>query len=103
MTRNVTHVGYDLRKDKELKKAAEIPASERLFGQKLNEAGKKAYFEEYFNGIKLENQEIASIGPFADPRTTTSFQTGYQRGSFLVNAGIIPEKYQNMEDNKKTR
>ena len=103
MSRNVERVRRYIEDDARLRKESEIPAAERLFGQKLNEAGKNAFFEEYFNGIKLENQEIASIGPFADPRTTKSFKTGYQRGPVLVNAGLVPEKYQNIEDNKKTR
>lgn len=82
---------------------SQIPASERMFGKELNNAGRKAYFDEYFNGVKVENQEISPIGPFVDPRTTVSFKNGYQRGDFLVKSGIIPEEYQNIANNNRAR
>ena len=57
-------------------------------------AGRKAYFEEYFNGIKLENQIIPAIRPITDPRTAYNFKEGYKRGKFLVEKGVVPEEYQ---------
>lgn len=99
---NVKEIEKDRRFDEEIRKASEIPADEKAWGSMLNEAGRKAYFEEYFNGVKVENQEIGAIGPFADPRTTVSFKNGYQRGEFLVRVGIVPGEYTNTENNKKT-
>ena len=88
---------------RDIESASKIPADEKEYGSKLNEAGRKAYFEEYFNGIKVENQEIGSIGPFADPRTTVSFKEGYARGEFLVKVGVVPSQYQTEENDNKTR
>lgn len=103
MSRYVEEIEREKRREEELRKASIVPADEKAFGSMLNEAGRKAYFEEYFNGVKVENQEIGAIGPFADPRKTVSFKTGYQRGEFLVKVGIVPEKYTSIEDNSKTR
>ncbi len=100
---NVGKVTDDIKFNKEIKNASVIPTEEKPYGSMLNEAGRKAYFEEYFNGVKVENQEIGSIGPFTDPRTTFSFKTGYKRGEFLVKVGIVPEKYTVEENNNKTR
>ena len=102
MSYNVDKINQEKKFDEEIRKASIVPADEKAYGSMLNEAGRKAYFEEYFNGVKVENQEIGAIGPFADPRTTVSFKTGYQRGEFLVKFGVVPEKY-TTEDNNKTR
>ena len=100
---NIREIEKAERFNEEIKKASVIPADEKAWGSMLNEAGRKAYFEEYFNGVEVENQEIGAIGPFQDPRTTVSFKTGYQRGEFLVRVGIVPGEYQSAENNNKTR
>ena len=102
---NLNKVDQDMRFDEEIRRISERQTSpaERIHGRKLNEAGRNAYFEEYFNGVKLENQIIEPIGPFDDPRTTKSFQIGYERGPLLINMGLIPEKYQTIQNNKKAR
>lgn len=100
---NVNKIEQDRKFDEEIRKASEVPSDEKTWGSMLNEAGRKAYFEEYFNGVKVENQEIGSIGPFANPRTTVSFKNGYARGEFLVKVGIVPSQYQTEENNSKTR
>ena len=104
-SRNVSEVLSAMRLEEKIEKASKspIPLNERLHGRQLNMAGRKAYFEEYFTGIKLENQEIMPIGPFTDPRTTNSFKIGYQSGKLLIKRGIIPEEYQNIANNNKTR
>ena len=102
---HLNQVEQDKRFDEQIRKVSErqISPAETTYGRKLNEAGRNAYFEEYFNGVKLENQIIEPIGPFADPKTTKSFQTGYERGPILINMGLIPEKYQTIENNKRAR
>ena len=100
---NVRKVTDDLSFNKEIEKASVVPVDEKVWGSMLNEVGRKAYFEEYFNGVKVENQEIGSVGPFADPRTTVSFKNGYARGEFLVKVGVVPSQYQTEENNSKTR
>ena len=60
----------------------------------LNIRGRKAFFEEYFDNIKLEDQIIPSVGPIEDPRITESFKNGYQRGKLLVKNGFDNDKYQ---------
>lgn len=64
-------------------------------GAILNMMGRKAYFEEYFNGIKLENQIFEKLpGLDVDPKETYSFKLGYLRGEELVKIGNIPPEYQ---------
>lgn len=100
---NVNEIAKAKKFDEEIRKASMVPADEKAWGSMLNEAGRKAYFEEYFNGVKVANQEIGSVGPFADPRTTVSFKNGYARGEFLVKVGVVPSQYQTEENNSKTR
>lgn len=77
------------------------PRSEFAYARELFELGKKVYFEEYFNDIKLENQIITPIGPFEHPEETFNFKKGYERGAFLVEKNIVPEEYKN--NNKFTK
>lgn len=99
---HLNQVEQDKRFDEQIRKVSErqISPAEITYGRVLNEAGRNAYFEEYFNGVKLENQIIEPIGPFADPRITKAFQKGYERGPILVDIGAIPEKYQNSEKDR---
>lgn len=71
------------------------PLIERNWAGELHMAGRKAYYEEYFNQIPVSEQDIPSIGPISDPRTAYNFKEGYKKGIFLVGQGIIPEEYQN--------
>ena len=50
---NVNEVEQAMKMEEAIRKASEMPASEKMFGSELNNAGRKAYFEEYFNGVKV--------------------------------------------------
>ena len=79
-----------------------IPKEELTYGVQLNKMGRNASFEEYFNGVKLENQIFPKVGPFEDPTKTISFSEGYKRGIFLIEKGIITEeKFKNEKETKK--
>ena len=56
MSRNVTHVGYDLRKDAEGEKLAQ-KASEKKHSRMLNLFGVKAYYDMKL-GTPLEEQSF---------------------------------------------
>ena len=113
--RNVTKVERDLRIKERLRKETEFngPIDERNVSRPLFEAGRNAYFDEYYFGIKLENQEIGKIGKFTNPSETYNFKRGYKYGEEKVSAvektGIVeslPEKYRDIamqNKNKMTR
>lgn len=102
------HVGY-INKDEYFKKRLASEAKRRLsgpektFASMINNAGRKAYFDEYFYGISLEDQDLPQIPGIDDIRATKTFQGGYQRGAFLVSVGNVPEEYQNISNSKKHR
>lgn len=87
------------------------PTREKTAAALLFNAGKIAYFDEYYFDIKLENQEIGKIGQFDDPRVTENFKKGYKRGQEIVSSvektgltGALPEKYQEIaSQNNKAR
>ena len=104
--RNVRRVEGDRHFDEVIKKASSVPktpAKEKPYASELNNLGRKAYFDEYFYEIKLEDQVFPKVGEFENPSETYSFKQGYQRGEFLVNNGIVPEEYQNINNSKKHR
>ncbi len=78
-----------------------IPKEETIYGVKLNSMGRTAYYDEYYNGIKLENQVFPKVGPFEDPTKTVSFREGYKRAELLVRNGIMTEERFNAENNTK--
>lgn len=88
--------------EKNLKRNVErrLSGSERNFASQINKMGRKAYFDEYFYGIPLNEQDIPQIPGIEDVRNTKTFKEGYQRGSFLVSVGNVPEEYQNINNNK---
>ena len=102
------HVDY-ITKDECFKKRLESVAKRRLsgpektFASMINTAGRKAYFDEYFYGIPLEDQDLPQIEGMRDIRATQTFQEGYQRGAFLVSVGNVPEEYQNMTSKGRRR
>lgn len=102
---NVKKIQMHNAREKDLERQVELlkndPHNESNYASKLNMLGREAYFIEYFDGIKLEDQTIEKVGPFEDPRKTVNFSKGYQRGAFLVEQGIVPEKYQ--EKNNKLK
>lgn len=110
---NVRDVAGDMKFEDDLKKKASLPKTptlEKPYSRDLNEMGKKSYFEEYYNGIKLANQILPKVGPFEDPRETTCFKRGYIRGSEMVaiaerqnNFNLIPAEYQNIAQNRFTK
>ena len=100
---NVSMVVDDQKHEKRLKDLAKnvIPKEELPYGSKLNMMGRQAYFEEYFSGVKLENQVFPKVGPFIDPTKTKSFNEGYIRGEVLVRTGVMTEERYNTENNTK--
>ena len=111
---NVNQVGRDLKAKASLKKVAEVngPAEERLYAHDLFEMGKSTYFDEYYFGIKLENQvfDNEKFKKFADPTQTFNFKNGYNRGKEIVESvektgitEILPKKYQEIATQRKTR
>ncbi len=88
-------------KEKSIKAQKRISLAEKPYSRELTELGKKSYFEEYFNGVKLENQILPKVGSFENPRETQSFKNGYLRGSEIVatseklnNLNLLPQEYQ---------
>lgn len=74
-----------------------IPTKEKPFGRELYERGRKAYYDEYFYGIDLENQIIERVGTFDNPINTISFQKGYESGKTIISCHdekMLPEEYQ---------
>lgn len=61
----------------------------------LNFRGRKSAFEEIFDGISLEEQNLPAVGPFEDITETESFQNGRERGFFLAQNGFTLEQYHN--------
>ena len=100
------HVNY-LARDKRLEDSLKRQASRRLsgnekaFASQINKIGRKAYFDEYFYGISLEDQNLPQIEGITDIKATQTFQEGYQRGAFLVSIGNVPEEYQNINNSNK--
>lgn len=83
----------------EKKSTMGTPLREKPYASKLNIMGRKAYFDEYFYEIKLEDQDIPQImGPDVDVRETLSFKQGYDRGKFLVEHDNVPEEYKNLNN-----
>ena len=97
-------------KQKSIRAQSRIPLAEKPYSRDLNEMGKKSYFEEYFNGVKLENQILPKVGPFENPRETQSFKKGYVRGSEIVatseklnNINLIPVEYREEAQKRFTK
>lgn len=88
--------------EKRLEKQASrnLSGAERTFASEINMIGRKAYFDEYFYGIPVENQDLKEIPGIPNITETFSFKQGYQRGSELVKAGNVPEEYQNIDNNR---
>lgn len=96
---------YEKSQEERLKRQAErnLSGPERNAAGKLNMMGRKAYFDEYYYNIALENQVFEQIPGIEDVTSTKSFQNGYQRGAFLVSVGNVPEEYQNINNSNKHR
>lgn len=76
-------------------KSYQLVTEEKGFGGELSTLGKLAYFTEYFDSIKISDQDIQSLIPIENPRETTSFKSGYERGRILVEQGFTKEHYHN--------
>ena len=109
---NINNIAGSMEKEEQLKKVAErkkdaITKSEiDGYGRKIYELGKKAYFDEYFYGIKLENQIIPQIGEINNPKETNSFKKGYEAGERAVKFNIteaIPKEYLEANNSVKKR
>ena len=102
-THNSKHVAIRQYYDKRLREydSKNTARNEKEYAPQLHMAGREAFYKEYFEDIKLENQELAIIGPFVDIRKTEHFVEGYNRGKFLIEHDIIPAEYQELHNNKK--
>ena len=110
---NIIDVTSDIKFEENIKRMAakpKTPAAEVPYSSDLTEMGKRAYFEEYYNGIKLENQIFPKVGKFDDPRETECFKRGYSRGSEMVstverlnNTNIIPVEYREEAQKRFTK
>lgn len=104
-SKNIDYIMRDKHFETRLAREAKrrLSGSEKTFASMINTAGRKAYFDEYFYGIPLEDQDLPQIEGIADIRATQTFQEGYQRGAFLVSVGNVPEEYQNINNSNKHR
>lgn len=68
--------------------------AEKGYSSELNLRGRKSMFEEYFEGTSLEDQNLPQVGPFEDITETESFQSGRERGAFLIKNGFTSEQYE---------
>ena len=105
ISKNIDSIASEERFKRSLrnKEARRLSGPEKTFASMINTAGRKAYFDEYFYGIPLEDQELPQIKGISDIKETYSFKQGYQRGELLVNNGIVPEEYQNINNSNKHR
>lgn len=74
------------------------PYREKAYASLLNNLGRKAYFDEWFYGIKPENQVYEKLEGIENIIETICFKRGYERGRFLVEQGIIPPEYQEVQN-----
>ena len=102
VSKNIDCIVRDKRFERDLESAAKrnLSGAEKANASKINNMGRKAYFDEYFNGISLDNQILEKIPGIDDVRTTKTFKEGYQRGAFLVSVDNVPEEYQNIKSSK---
>ena len=108
---NINKVINSIQLDKKLReinklKSNFVPQNERAYGSILYEMGRKAYFEEYFQGIDKKDQDYTMVKNAElvlnreDFNTvdkiinTVSFNKGYKNGAFLVQINNIPDEYQ---------
>ena len=100
ISKNIDSIASEERFKRSLrnKEARRLSGPEKTFASMINTAGRKAYFDEYFYGIPLEDQELPQIEGISDIKATQTFQEGYQRGAFLVSVGNVPEEYQNINN-----
>ena len=105
ISKNVDSIASEERFKRSLKnkEARRLSGPEKIFAPMINRSGRKAYFDEYFYGIPLEDQNLPQIEGIRDIRATQTFQEGYQRGAFLVSVGNVPEEYQNINNSNKHR
>lgn len=121
MLRKNIHVN-EVSKDQNFEKKLEqiyrnnnVPPKERACTSTLYEMGRKAYFEEYFLGIDKSEQDFTDVENaipvlnLEDFNTTEkiinteSFKRGYKQAEVLVRVDNIPEKYQYLTKQNKTR
>lgn len=98
---NIDKMLHDMEFEEKLKKYSskeKSPFEEKAYSKELFELGKKASFDEHYYDIKIENQDIAPVGPFEHPELTFSFKKGYERGIFLIEKNIVPDEYKNINN-----
>lgn len=105
ISKNIDSIASEERFKRSLrnKEARRLSGNEKAFASQINKIGRKAYFDEYFYGISLEDQDLPQIEGITDIKATQTFQEGYQRGAFLVSIGNVPEEYQNINNSNKHR
>ena len=75
------------------KERALLEQEEKGYTGQLTELGRISYFIEYFDMIKLEEQNLPQVGPFENPSEKASFKYGYEMGKILVKSGFSEENY----------
>lgn len=83
------------RKVRETANIKETSLAEKGYSSELNLRGRISAFEEHFEGIPLEEQELPTVGPIYNILESESFQKGRERGLFLIKNGFTQEQYKN--------
>ena len=68
ISKNIDSIASEERFKRSLrnKEARRLSGPEKTFASMINTAGRKAYFDEYFYGIPLEDQELPQIKGISD-------------------------------------
>lgn len=80
-----------------------VPNIEKGYSGELAVLGKLAYFMEYFDGEKLEEQDIKIIIPLENPCELPSYKEGYSRAVALVRQGFTKSNYIDFLKNMRKR
>jgi len=70
--------------DERKKERAILQQEEKGYTVQLLELGKLCALVEKFDLIELNEQQIPQVGPFENPKQTTSFANGYSTGKILA-------------------
>jgi len=76
---------------------------DRVMNNSLKEIGKSSAFKEYFEGIKLENQELPKMESVDNLIENTAFLEGRKFGFLLIQKGFNEEMYHDYKQTPKHR
>lgn len=74
-------------------KSYQMVDKEKGYGGKLSLLGKLTYFCEWFEDVKITEEDIMSLVPLEKPMDTLSFKDGYNRAVALVKNGFAENDY----------